>query len=1193
MRSPRLRVLHVSGLLLPVTMLAALLLLVILGGVQAQEPLPAGSGSWQRSTQPDYPFDHPVVFVGQDHVDLQWETGPFFTVYIVVRDGDDLASFGTTVTFYRDNGVAKDESYAYQICAEESPGIGRVCGLQSTATVGQIHGTIYEDVFWWGDVYQLAGHVDLGPGATLSIGSSSAVVGPEATTEINDQNEGGIQVDEATIQVKLVLRSNRSYVQNSTIGGGATLGAVVLSEWEGALFERNTFTSTSVLQISVGLVQWVTVSDNDFYASQVWAGGSGDVYIDGNRFERGSEVLLEGEVNGGASGNTFYDSSIRVTSTGYVEVKGNRMHLLDGNQAGSIRLIDVYSPAPNTRILWNLLDGLKVGAYGAGTGIVAGAWPDGSGSVDIVGNIVTELDRGIWVQGPVSAAIGQNTIMHNQTGIYVKGVAGIDDPAVGVYANCIAGNFPSGSAEYGGLTTFRRTQTLSATGNYWGHPSGPTHPNNPGGQGDRIQELDENWNPAPGLVDFGGWLPNHHCSEADLSIAGLEVVQSIQDLNNSVPLVAGKPTVVRIYADSGMAPQVIGVPVDLTVYRDGAVLGTKHATITARPVLDWDEVRTAEQGGLAIRLDSEWLSGSVRLVVELNAQHTITELNFENNLVTHTLGFTERQPLHIGLAPIEYRPLPNVEPRMVPTDELPSLVQFLHKVYPLSEVRVTLLPPVWWPYMMKGNPNEEREAQGLVKELTWLWGWQHGYGEPGQGVDQVAGVFPADCEDGGDLTYSSVSDPRWFGGKGVASYLCSGSGSELAHAVAHNLGLYHPCAQAQPAPCCGAGHSDDPELPPRDWPYWNTGIQEYGFDVFEGAVVLPATADLMTWCAPRWLSPFHYRKLFRSNGEPWPPDTPEPPGNPRQAGAGVYLLAGGLVYTDGVVSFDPFWQLTASEPPLSPPQGGSYCLEVQDVAYTVLVSQCFDLAFVDYEAGEAGEVAGFITALPLDPAASRVVLRQGVVTLGEVAASAHAPQVTVLAPEAGRLRTGSVTVEWTGQDDDPGDELAFVLSYSSDDGATWLPVAVNLTGTNSFELDLSYLPGGTACRVQVQASDGWHTAGDTSASFQVPGKAPLAGILEPLDGAVLAAPVTLQGYGYDLEDGQLDGAALAWSSDRDGPLGSGDMLWDVDLSLGQHTLSLEVTDSQGHTRTATVVITVVSGEPGVEHVYLPVVRRQK
>jgi len=35
MRSPRLRVLHVSGLLLPVTMLAALLLLVILGGVQA------------------------------------------------------------------------------------------------------------------------------------------------------------------------------------------------------------------------------------------------------------------------------------------------------------------------------------------------------------------------------------------------------------------------------------------------------------------------------------------------------------------------------------------------------------------------------------------------------------------------------------------------------------------------------------------------------------------------------------------------------------------------------------------------------------------------------------------------------------------------------------------------------------------------------------------------------------------------------------------------------------------------------------------------------------------------------------------------------------------------------------------------------------------------------------------------------
>jgi hypothetical protein len=182
-------------------------------------------------------------------------------------------------------------------------------------------------------------------------------------------------------------------------------------------------------------------------------------------------------------------------------------------------------------------------------------------------------------------------------------------------------------------------------------------------------------------------------------------------------------------------------------------------------------------------------------------------------------------------------------------------------------------------------------------------------------------------------------------------------------------------------------------------------------------------------------------------------------------------------------------------------------------------------------------------------------------------------------------------VTWTAADADPGDELAFVLSYSNDDGVTWLPFALNLTGTTSYELDLSNLPGGTACRVKVDASDGWHNARDESdSSFQVGDKVPLAGITEPVDGAVVATPLTLQGYGYDLEDGQLQGAALQWSSDIDGPLGSGDTLWDVDLSLGQHTLTLQVTDSQGHTAVAEVTITVMEG-PGLEHIYLPLVLR--
>jgi hypothetical protein len=287
------------------------------------------------------------------------------------------------------------------------------------------------------------------------------------------------------------------------------------------------------------------------------------------------------------------------------------------------------------------------------------------------------------------------------------------------------------------------------------------------------------------------------------------------------------------------------------------------------------------------------------------------------------------------------------------------------------------------------------------------------------------------------------------------------------------------------------------------------------------------------------------------------------------------------------VTFAPFWHLPAALPALDPVEGNGYCLEMRDASQSVLQRRCFDLSFYDYEGGAEIAVDSFLAAMPLDPTASRAVLRQAAVVLGEVVASAHAPRVTLLSPNTAGLKSGKVGVAWMAADDD-GNELAFTLSYSHDDGASWLPFALNLTGTSSYELDLSNLPGGMACRIKVDASDGWHNASDASdSSFQVANKAPLAGILQPVGGAVVSSPLTLQGYGYDLEDGQMEETSLAWSSDRDGPLGTDDTLWDVALTPGQHTLALQATDIRGATDSVVVVITVANGESDLEAIYLP------
>ena len=61
----------------------------------------------------------------------------------------------------------------------------------------------------------------------------------------------------------------------------------------------------------------------------------------------------------------------------------------------------------------------------------------------------------------------------------------------------------------------------------------------------------------------------------------------------------------------------------------------------------------------------------------------------------------------------------------------------------------------------------------------------------------------------------------------------------------------------------------------------------------------------------------------------------------------------------------------------------------------------------------------------------------------------------------------------------------------------------------------------------------------------------------------------------------LDPDSLVWNSDRDGNLGSGDLLIDS-LSEGDHTLQLSGKDLAGHESVSQVHITVLPPEPAQE-----------
>jgi hypothetical protein len=97
-----------------------------------------------------------------------------------------------------------------------------------------------------------------------------------------------------------------------------------------------------------------------------------------------------------------------------------------------------------------------------------------------------------------------------------------------------------------------------------------------------------------------------------------------------------------------------------------------------------------------------------------------------------------------------------------------------------------------------------------------------------------------------------------------------------------------------------------------------------------------------------------------------------------------------------------------------------------------------------------------------------------------------------------------------------------------------------------------------------------------------PNTPPALNVLSPSDGAVVAAgaPVSFTASASDTQDGNL-GAAIAWSSSMDGPLGSGASITKTDLSTGTHIITATVTDKGGLTASETVQLTVTAGAPSL------------
>ncbi len=329
----------------------------------------------------------------------------------------------------------------------------------------------------------------------------------------------------------------------------------------------------------------------------------------------------------------------------------------------------------------------------------------------------------------------------------------------------------------------------------------------------------------------------------DLSIVGLEVTQAIQHFgsalgaDNTVPLVAGKVTLVRAYLDSGLDPAAgnATVPnVTGTITVNGTVIGP-IAPMTAQPIASVNPATFTDT--LNFLIPANLAQGTLTIT----AQATVGANVSNPEAVTVSLSPTNQ--LHIVVMRI------NVGAASAPTrPAYLAAVNRLPLVYPIAtDPAVSIVYSIPSGTEVWTNTEDLSNDDGMGSLLEDIEDTQEDFDDD----HKLYGMTP-------DCMMSRFGDSTENQAIGFSCLLRS-----IAHELGHLYGLDH-------APCGNPDDPDDDFVPPSGL------VGEVGVDVVGQVAFAPTVSDFMSYCGSgscacngtgyegQWVSAYHWNKLFNA-----------------------------------------------------------------------------------------------------------------------------------------------------------------------------------------------------------------------------------------------------------------------------------------------------------------------------------------